>query len=64
VAEQLAGVIVLPLILILTGQSIGFFLLNRTMVVVAAAVIALLNVGLVYLTVKSFERENILTRWK
>jgi ABC-2 type transport system permease protein len=64
VAEQLAGVIVLPLILILTGQSIGFFLLNRTMVVVAAAVIALLDVGLVYLTVKSFERENILTRWK
>jgi ABC-2 type transport system permease protein len=64
VAEQLAGVIVLPLILILTGQSIGFFLLNRTMVVVAAAVIVLLDVGLVYLTVKTFERENILTRWK
>lgn len=64
VAEQLAGVIVLPLILVLTGQSIGFFLLNRTMVVVAAAVIALLNIGLVYLTVKTFERENILTRWK
>jgi ABC-2 type transport system permease protein len=64
VAEQLAGVIVLPLILVLTGQSIGFFLLNRTMVVVAAAVIVLLDVGLVYLTVKTFERENILTRWK
>jgi hypothetical protein len=34
------------------------------MVVVAAAVIVLLDIGLVYLTVKSFERENILTRWK
>jgi ABC-2 type transport system permease protein len=64
VAEQLAGVIVLPLILILTGQSIGFFLLNRTMVVVASAVIALIDGGLVYLSVKTFERENILTRWK
>jgi hypothetical protein len=34
------------------------------MVVVAAAVIVLLDIGLVYLTVKNFERENILTRWK
>jgi ABC-2 type transport system permease protein len=64
VAEQLAGVIILPLILLLTGQSIGFFLLNRTMVVVAAAVIGLIDVGLIYLSVKTFERENILTRWK
>lgn len=64
VAEQLAGVIVLPLILVLTGQSIGFFILNRVMVVVAAAVIALIDVGLVYLSVQTFERENILTRWK
>jgi ABC-2 type transport system permease protein len=64
VAEQLAGVIVLPLVLVLTGQSIGFFLLNRTMVVVAAAVIAVLDIGLVYLSIRTFERENILTRWK
>jgi ABC-2 type transport system permease protein len=64
VAEQLAGVIVLPLILVLTGQSIGFFLLNRTMIIVAAAVIAVLDIGLVYLSVQTFERENILTRWK
>lgn len=64
VAEQLAGVIILPLVLVLTGQSIGFFLLNRTMIVVAAAVIALLDIVLVYLAVRTFERENILTRWK
>jgi ABC-2 type transport system permease protein len=64
VAEQLAGVVVMPLILVLTGQSIGFFLLNRTMIIVAALVIALLDVGLIYLSIKTFERENILTRWK
>lgn len=64
VAEQLAGVIVLPLILVLTGQSIGFFLLNRTMVLVAAVIIFLLDIGLVYLAIRTFERENILTRWK
>jgi ABC-2 type transport system permease protein len=64
VAEQLAGVIVLPLILLLTGQSIGFFIINRNMIVAAAAVIALIDVGLVYLSIKTFERETILTRWK
>ncbi|MFZ0548566.1 MAG: ABC transporter permease subunit [Candidatus Promineifilaceae bacterium] len=64
VAEQLAGVIVLPLVLIMTGQSIGFFLVNRAMVIVAAAVVAVLDVGFVYLAVHTFERENILTRWK
>jgi ABC-2 type transport system permease protein len=64
VAEQLAGVIGLPLILLLTGQSIGFFIINRNMIVAAAAVIALIDVGLVYLSIKTFERETILTRWK
>ncbi len=64
VAEQLAGVIVLPVILLLTGQSIGFLILNRTMIAVAAVVIVLIDIGLVYLAVKTFERENILTRWK
>lgn len=64
VAEQLAGVIVLPLILLLVGQSIGFLIINRFMILVAVVVIALIDVGLSYLTVKTFERETILTRWK
>jgi hypothetical protein len=34
------------------------------MIVAAAAVIALIDVGLVYLSIKTFERETILTRWK
>lgn len=64
VAEQLAGVIVLPIVLLLTGQSIGFFIINRTMVLIAAAVIALIDAILIYLAIQTFERENILTKWK
>jgi ABC-2 type transport system permease protein len=64
VAEQLSTVVILPLILAVVGQSIGLFILNRQIVLIAAVVIGLLDALLLYLVVKVFQRENILTRWK
>lgn len=64
VAEQLSTIVILPLILFIVGQSIGLFILNRQIVLIAAVVIALLDAFLLYLVVKVFQRENILTRWK
>lgn len=64
VAEQLSTVVILPLILFIVGQSIGLFILNRQIVLIAAVVIGLLDAFLLYLVVKVFQRENILTRWK
>jgi ABC-2 type transport system permease protein len=64
VAEQLSGAVIIPIILLLVGQSVGFLLLSPTLVLVAAIVVAVLDVGLVYLAIQTFERENILTRWK
>lgn len=63
-AEQLAGFVVLPIILILVGQSLGLFLINGELVLVLAAVLIVLDVILLILTVKIFQRETILTRWK
>jgi len=63
-AEQLAGAVMMPIILLLLGQSFGIFLLSSELVLVAAAVLLLLDVGLIYLTVQMFARETILTRWK
>ena len=63
-AEQLAGFVVLPVILILVGQSLGLFLINGELVLVLAAVLIILDVILLALTVKIFQRETILTRWK
>lgn len=63
-AEQLAGFVVLPIILILVGQSLGLFLINGELVLVLAAVLIVLDVILLALTVKIFQRETILTRWK
>lgn len=64
VAEQLSTVVILPLILLIIGQSVGFVLLTRELVIVIALGVAALDAVLLFLTVRLFERESILTRWK
>jgi ABC-2 type transport system permease protein len=63
-AEQLAGAVVLPIILLIMGQSFGLFLLSSELVLVTAVVLLFLDAGLISLTIRLFERETILTRWK
>jgi ABC-2 type transport system permease protein len=64
VAEQLSGIVILPIIFLLIGQSVGWILINQQVVLVMAIAVALLDVLLVYLTLRLFQRETILTRWK
>jgi hypothetical protein len=46
------------------GQVSGLFLINRQMILILAVVLLLVDVGLVFLAVRLFQRETILTRWK
>ncbi|MFN2138760.1 MAG: ABC transporter permease subunit [Candidatus Promineifilaceae bacterium] len=64
VAEQLAALIVVPLILIVVGQSVGLILIDRQMVILIGLVVAVLDIVLVIITIQLFQRETILTRWK
>lgn len=64
VAEQLSAVVVLPLILIIVGQSMGLLIIDRQLVLLAALFILIVDASLLYLSVKLFQREQILTRWK
>lgn len=64
VAEQLSVLIVLPLILIVIGQSVGFILINQQTILFIGALVAVIDIVLVILTVQIFQRETILTRWK
>lgn len=64
VAEQLAGVVILPLVLIIVGQSVGFIILNQQIVIAIAIGTMVLDLVFVYLAIKLFQREVILTRWK
>ncbi len=63
-AQQLSGVVVLPLVLALVGQSLGLFLVNGTLVGIACLACLLLDVALTWMAVELFDREQILTRWK
>lgn len=64
VAEQLSAVVVLPLILIIVGQSMGLLIIDRQLVLLAALFTLIVDAILLYLSVKLFQREQILTRWK
>lgn len=64
VAEQLAVVVILPLLLLLFGQLSGFIVLNRTLMIIFAMVVLTFDAILVPLAVRLFQRETILTRWR
>ncbi len=63
-AEQLGSLVILPLMVLFIGPLVGFIQLNAAMFWVASLIVLVLDIGLVYLGVKLFQRETILTRWK
>ncbi len=64
VAEQVSAVIILPILAIFFGQIAGLFFLNRALVLLISLVVLLVDVGVLYLAIRLFQRETILTRWK
>jgi ABC-2 type transport system permease protein len=64
VAEQLSMVVIVPVLAVFFGQFAGLFIINRQLVLISSLVIFIIDIGLVYLAVRLFQRETILTRWK
>ncbi len=64
VAEQVSAVVILPLVLFIVGQSVGLILIDQRTIILMAVIVALIDAVLIYFTVKLFQRETILTRWK
>jgi ABC-2 type transport system permease protein len=64
VAEQMSAIVILPLILLVIGQSVGLILINRQMMLIIGAVVLALDAIFLYLAIRLFQRETILTRWK
>lgn len=63
-AEQLGALILLPLMVLFIGAMAGFIMLNSVTFLIASLIVAMADVGLVYLGVALFQRETILTQWK
>lgn len=64
VAEQLSVVVILPVLALFFGQVTGFLLLDESIVLILIGGLLILDIIMVYITVRLFQRETILTRWK
>jgi ABC-2 type transport system permease protein len=63
-AEQLGALVIIPFMGFFFAVMGGVVFLNMTTFLIATLVVALIDVGLVYLGASLFQRETILTRWK
>jgi len=64
VAEQLSAVVILPILAVFFGQIAGLFILNSTLILIMCLVLFLVDLLMIFLSVRLFQRETILTRWK
>jgi ABC-2 type transport system permease protein len=64
VAEQVSMIIILPVLAAFFGQMAGIIILNITFMLASALVLGLVDAVLVYLSIRLFQRETIITRWK
>jgi ABC-2 type transport system permease protein len=63
-AEQIGMLVMLPLMLIFFGAIFGLIALTTTTMLLLGAATLLVDIGLVALGVKLFQRETILTQWR
>jgi len=62
-AEQIGGLIVLPLVALTIPVLMGKLLLSARFFAIGCALTAVLDVALLFVGVRLFQRETILTRW-
>jgi ABC-2 type transport system permease protein len=63
-AEQIGMLVMLPILMVFFGSIFGLFTLTTTSMLMFGALTLLIDIGLVILGVKLFQRETILTQWK
>ena len=63
-AEQISSVVMLPLLALFFAQVAGLIFINNLIVTIMAVVLVIVDIIFVYLAVRLFQRESILTRWK
>ena len=63
-AQQIAVLLVLPLVIVLVGQIAGAFVITSTVLLLMSVGLGAVWVLLILFSVALFERETILTRWK
>jgi ABC-2 type transport system permease protein len=64
VAEQVSAFFVLPVVGLFVAQSLGLILVNEQLILWMAAILFVLDIGMLFFATQLFQRETILTRWK
>ncbi len=64
VAEQISALVILPIVLMMVGQSVNLIIINQTFILIMIGAAAVLDTILIALSFRIFQREAILTRWK
>ncbi len=64
VAEQISGVLVVPLIALVFAQVAGLIILNLQVMLGAILLLLVVDAALIYTGARLFQRETILTKWK
>lgn len=62
--QQIAGFLVLPIVVLGVAQTAGLILLNAYTFLLGALAVAILDVIILRIGVRMFQRERILTQWK
>ena len=62
--QSVSVLLILPVISVVAGQAVGWFLLDLRLLCVGSALVALVDAAILYAGVLLFDRETILTRWK
>lgn len=64
VAEQISMILIVPVLGLFFGQMAGLFVLNKQIISIIGGLLLLIDALLIYLAIKVFDREAILTRWR
>ena len=64
VAEQLGMIVIVPVLGLVFAQIAGIVAYDMSTVLISAAVLVVADLILLYVAVRLFQRETILTRWK
>ncbi|HLE72781.1 MAG TPA: ABC transporter permease subunit [Anaerolineales bacterium] len=63
-AEQLAVLVILPILALFLGQLAGVVVINQGLLLIIAGALVLVDAALLFFATRLFQRESILTRWK
>jgi ABC-2 type transport system permease protein len=64
VAEQISAILIVPLMGVLFAQIAGVIVVNLSLVLIAIGGMLLVDVGMIVLGARLFQRETILTKWR